>query len=327
MGSVLNTVGSKLVERWIAVIVVPAFIFWAGGLFILYIHDDATVWGWGVVSLLPNHGQWQHVDVADLFPATTTTVSDWTWALVAVLVVFSSGVIAQRFVLPMLRWIEGYWPRWLEPVNRYFATRRATRTTASRQRLDELRARYAALTPEELAEYAQLDYRLTRVPSDPKQQMPTKVGDILRAAETRPQEKYGLSVLVCWPRLWLVLPDTAKAELTAARANLNTGTVVLFWSLLFSVWAWWAWWAALVAGSAPFSPIATSSSPPKRMAICSRAPLTCIGWRCMTRSVGHSRKIQIEEKQAGQRLTAVSVAATPSSVSDLRSKQRNEYRS
>ncbi len=76
--------------------------------------------------------------------------------------------------------------------------------------------------------------------------MPMKLGNILRAAENYPFERYGLVTNICWPRLWLLLPDGAKKEITEARTTLNTAALIFLWSLLFLVWTIWAWWVPLV---------------------------------------------------------------------------------
>jgi len=44
-------------------------------------------------------------------------------------------------------------------------------------------------------------------PAESDRHMPTKLGNILRAAELRSKDKYGLDAVICWPRLWLLLPD------------------------------------------------------------------------------------------------------------------------
>lgn len=67
------------------------------------------------------------------------------------------------------------------------------------------------------------------------------MGNILRAAERKPSEKYGLDAVICWSRLWLLLPDTVKQDLQAARADLNTAARVWLWSILFCGWAFLAW--------------------------------------------------------------------------------------
>ena len=65
--------------------------------------------------------------------------------------------------------------------------------------------------------------------------MPLELGNILRAAETKPEEKYGLNAIVCWPRFWLLLPEETKQEISGARAALDVGAQAMFWSLLFIV--------------------------------------------------------------------------------------------
>jgi hypothetical protein len=83
-------------------------------------------------------------------------------------------------------------------------------------------------------------------PAQTEKLMPTRLGNLLRAAEMRPLNKYELDAVICWPRLWLVLPDSVKKELQEARAELNTAARVWLWSLLFLIWTVWAWWAAPV---------------------------------------------------------------------------------
>jgi hypothetical protein len=53
--------------------------------------------------------------------------------------------------------------------------------------------------------------------------MPTRFGDILRAAEFRPRDKYGLDTTVCWYPLWLLLPAEVKQEISQARLELDRG--------------------------------------------------------------------------------------------------------
>jgi hypothetical protein len=88
----------------------------------------------------------------------------------------------------------------------------------------------------------QLDWQLKQTPTQSDRLMPTQLGNILRAAERRSLEKYGLESVICFPRLWLLLPNEVKTELTEARARLNTMVRVWIWSLLFLLWSVWAWW-------------------------------------------------------------------------------------
>jgi hypothetical protein len=77
--------------------------------------------------------------------------------------------------------------------------------------------------------------------------MPTRLGDILRAAELRPADKYGLDAIACWPALWLLLPAEAKTELVQARSALDNAARTWLWGALFVVWTPWTWLALPVA--------------------------------------------------------------------------------
>ncbi|GAA2979741.1 hypothetical protein [Actinokineospora diospyrosa] len=54
-----------------------------------------------------------------------------------------------------------------------------------------------------------------------RRETPTRLGDVLRDAETYPSERYGLDAVVTWPRLYPLLPDKLIASLTAARTELE----------------------------------------------------------------------------------------------------------
>jgi hypothetical protein len=103
-----------------------------------------------------------------------------------------------------------------------------------------------SITPKEEKERVQLSLELRLAPKLSEEYMPTKLGNILRAAENRPYERYGLVTAICWPRLWLLLPDGTKQEITEARTTLDTAARIFLWSLLFLVWTVWAWWVPLV---------------------------------------------------------------------------------
>jgi hypothetical protein len=81
--------------------------------------------------------------------------------------------------------------------------------------------------------------------------MPTRLGDILRAAERRPDDKYGLDAVVCWYALWLLLPAETKTELVQARSALDNATRTWLWGALFVVWTPWTWLALPIAVIVP----------------------------------------------------------------------------
>ncbi len=77
----------------------------------------------------------------------------------------------------------------------------------------------------------------------------TPIGNILRAAERRPADKYGLDTITVWPHLWLLLPEDNRQELRAARTSLDTAVAAATWGLLFCVFTPFTPWPSLSAWS------------------------------------------------------------------------------
>jgi hypothetical protein len=222
-------VADRLVERWAAV-ATPAILYWLGAL-------GAYLLGHGGTEGLRTQVDWLSRQAGPV---------QLSVAVLALAAVGASGVLVQRLTLPALRFIEGYWPRWLAAARR----RRVGRVSAAHARAEAAWSELAAkidrqtATPDERTEFNRLDRRLRRVPSAPERVMPTRVGNILRASESRPVDRYGLDPVKCWTQLWLVLPDATRQELTAARASLDAAVAACVWGILFVVWSCWTWWAA-----------------------------------------------------------------------------------
>ena len=189
----LESVGSKLAEQWVATLLTPAFVFWAGGA-----AAGLQRFGW--------------------IPASTWFSKQPEPLQIALLVagfclIAASAFVVQRFDLPVLRFLEGYWHPWLRPLRRWLIAKEVKRSQRISDRWQKLaRLDPAQLTAEQRDELVQLDWQQIHLPL-PNQLMPTRLGNILRAAEQRPLEKYGLDAIVCWSRLWLLLPDAVKKDL------------------------------------------------------------------------------------------------------------------
>lgn len=100
-----------------------------------------------------------------------------------------------------------------------------------------------ALDREQTNRFAKIDAELDDLPVDARLLLPTRVGNILRAAEEYPNLHYGLEISITWPRLWLVLPESTQKEIGESRQALNESAQLLAWGVTFIVWVIFAWWA------------------------------------------------------------------------------------
>ncbi|MFH8694491.1 hypothetical protein [Streptomyces chartreusis] len=154
-------------------------------------------------------------------------------------------MIIERLTTPALRLLEGwYWPCFLKPLRHKLVERRKTKLEEQLRRYQELSPAVVAGTasPEERTEHGRLTMLQRRSPS-PAPDMPTRIGNTLRAAETRPVDKYGLDVVSVWPHFWLLLPDTARKEIATARVSLDASVTACIWGVLFVLFAPLTLWA------------------------------------------------------------------------------------
>ncbi len=231
LSSFWKSVGEGLSEKWLERLFGPAFLFWAGGL-LLWVGPQNLDEKWAEISALP-------------------AVRQGALLIGALLILAASSRLMEALHLPLLRLLEGYWPwpfRWLAS---WCVGWRRKRVLDKKRRWGVLilKREEESLTWKEQRELARLEAWRYYTPRDVGDILPTRLGNILKTAETRPRQRYGLDPVLLWPHLWLALPENARRDLAAARSRLDRTVEAWGWGLLFAGWsfAWpWAWVIALL---------------------------------------------------------------------------------
>lgn len=214
-----ETMGGKLADRWAAV-GAAALVFWLGGMAAYaYSMGDVT----GLVDRIGRQSVVIQVGVVVL----------------ALVVVGVSAIVVNRLVPLVLTMMQGPWRgpfAWLSAWCSGRLARRGAAWAAQWQALAPV-VDSGNATPAQRAQYARLDIRLRQLPTSDVGYLPTPIGNALLATSSIIADKYGLDSAIAWPRLWLLLPQSARDELTAARAALDASVAAVVWSLAFCAFA------------------------------------------------------------------------------------------
>lgn len=241
MGGFLDELGKRLAERWVPLLVLP------GGLY-LAVAVAARTLGQGspfdVQRLVTQVTTWAKTPAA-------TTVGGQVVLLAAALAASAAvgvaaqvlGSLAERFTL------AAGWQSWLPPF-RQFASKRVERR---RSRWDAAHATYShhyslALLgndPDPAARRAAYLERSSIALERPGR--PTWSGDRVNAVGVRLQRDLHVDLHTIWASLWLTLPATTRAEITAARQALASATTLTAWAVLYAALTGWWWPAAVIA--------------------------------------------------------------------------------
>ena len=219
-----EAIGGKFADRW-ASASIPPLIFWLGGL----------------LAWIRSHGGFSSLRPVANWLGHQSAPTQVALILIALLGVAATGVILQRLTAPAQRFLEGYWPGSLDWLRNWLISRVKSRVSDDNARWGVLAGRVAngTASPRQLLLYSRMDQRLRRVPINPAAYQPTRIGNSLRAAQSRPFDKYGLDANTIWPRLLLLLPEATRREFEAARGSLEASVAALMYGLLFLAFTPW----------------------------------------------------------------------------------------
>jgi hypothetical protein len=169
----------------------------------------------------------------------------------AILVV---AVAAHPLQLPLIRLLEGYWPRWAGPLSRLAlrGQRRAFRRLADRAQVTA-----TAPGPQQAGAALAAAWELSRrFPPEESALLPTALGNVLRAAEWTAGAPYGADTVGWWPRLYPVLGDRMREIVDDRRTQLDlacrfSASAAVSGAVSVGILAGDGWWLALAL--APFA--------------------------------------------------------------------------
>jgi len=240
VGGFLNTLGQKLAERWLTLLVLPGA---------LYLATAVAAHTLGYSHALDNRLLIHQISAWAKTP-TVTSASGQIILLAAVLAgAAGAGLVAQTLGRAAEYLVlAADWRSWLWPLRRFAQWRvdkRGLRWDIAHTKYQALRDQ-AALTLASQGihvDHSERDtaYRaLVRI-AEIRPDRPTWSGDRLNTVSLRLQEELTLDLARIWPSLWLTLPDAARIEVTNARADLTRATSLTGWALLYAplTLSWW----------------------------------------------------------------------------------------
>lgn len=244
MNPLLATLGSKLTERWLNLLVLPGALFLAVA----------------AVGTTLGHRHWHDLDrlrgtLDDL--ATRPALDRTGTAALLVAVVLLTAAAASLAAQFLGGAIEQYWLRLgRDPLSRALTARRTRRWKEGDTKVENTVVHAGpagagtdgvVTIPRDTWERIQAltaarDRIALREPA-----RPTWYGDRMQATADRVEAAYGVDLAVLWPRLWLILPEPAVQQIRAGRDSFSAAGRLASWAVGYALLACWWWPAVLVA--------------------------------------------------------------------------------
>ncbi|MET9248046.1 hypothetical protein [Nonomuraea sp. NPDC003709] len=230
----LSELGKKLAEKWLSLLVLPGLLYLA------------TIWtGWTL-----GHQHWYKLD--ELVKSITNvrnalSAADTATLMVALpallLLAAGVGILASGAASVVELVWAGLWPRPLAWCERVLFRRNARWLRATRLYEAEVIKNTADQDLSARDRYAARRNRIAL--AEPTRS--TWIGDQYNATETRIRTEYSMDLPSVWPRLWMVIPEEARAELRSARATFDSATSLAGWGVCYLL-VGALWWPAALAG-------------------------------------------------------------------------------
>lgn len=240
MGVFFAELAKKLADRWITLLVLPGTLFTA-----------AT---WIGIQLRHTHA-WDGAKLQRSVSDTAAAVAHQTGGTQAILfaavllMTAGIGLAVQVLAGPTRQIWLGRWSRLLALIYRWRVRRRRTRWHRHVQRRRELEQAHSrdSRTADQQHAIDTAAERVNRLAlAEPGR--PTWMGDRIHAVEQITLNRYGLDLAFTWPRLWLLLPDVARTEITTAHANFAAAVAISTWTWPYLLLAT-LWWPAALIGT------------------------------------------------------------------------------
>lgn len=212
VSSFIGTISGLFDKRFLVTAWFPVFCFGAAAVILvaLVVGPDAAIETWD---------SWSPIKQL------------WTSAGALVLVTLAAYV-CNNFTYGLVQLYEGYWPDWMEPIQRWCVRRQARRWTQLQAKMDRLHTHKYNLvvsqgldpSQEQVQAVGAVQERYNRLyaesatffPPTENRLMPTRLGNVLRAAEDYATQAYNLDSVLVWPRLVPHLPSAYQEQLAQA---------------------------------------------------------------------------------------------------------------
>jgi len=178
---------------------------------------------------------WKYIECAFFAGKTNDCGSglSLSFLFLAIILITIIAYLLQIFNRIIVRFFEGYWKHipWIYLWNT-FIKQQIKEWNELKEKLHKSDKNLIKKKQIKDARFLELNYEDIQLlfPKDPKDFLPTKLGNIIRSAEKYSEDRYGMSCAVWWPRLWPLLLQNTKSEiddsLTPMVALLNLAVLM-----------------------------------------------------------------------------------------------------